>query len=32
VEYGKFLEERKQIVEQELADIKSAKEAKLLRA
>lgn len=31
VEYGKFLEERKKIVEQELADIKAAKEAKLLR-
>ena len=31
IEYGKFLEERNQIVEQELADIKAAKEAKLLR-
>jgi len=32
IEYGKFLEERAKIVEQELADIKAAKEAKLLRA
>ena len=31
IEYGKFLEERNKIVEQELADIKAAKEAKLLR-
>jgi len=31
VEYGKFLEERKRIVEEELAEIKAAKEAKLLR-
>ena len=32
VEYGKFLEERAKIVEEELAEIKAAKEAKLLRA
>ena len=32
VEYGTFLEERRQIVENELAEIKAAKEAKLLRA
>ena len=31
VEYGKFLEERSNIVEAELAEIKAAKEAKLLR-
>jgi len=32
IEYGKFLDERKKIVEQELAEIKAAKGAKLLRA
>jgi len=31
IEYGKFLEERNKINEQELAEIKAAKEAKLLR-
>ena len=31
IEYGKFLEERAKIVEEELAEIKAAKEAKLLR-
>ena len=31
VEYGTFLKERSATVEQELADIKAAKEAKLLR-
>lgn len=31
VEYGKFLEERRKIVEQEVAEVQAAKEAKLLR-
>jgi len=32
VEYAQFLEERKQVVEQQLQEIKEKREAKMLRA